>query len=133
MNENPESNDNQTQPVGESWKEVGHQFEALGLSLAQAFRSAWSNIETKTEAQQVKDSLETMVREVGAAIEDTAKAPEGQKVKEDAKRTAETLRTAGAKTYNGARPQIISALQKANEELKKLLDKLAQNETPKSE
>ena len=133
MSENPETNSNPTQPAGESWKEVGHQFEVLGESLAQAFRSAWGSIENKTEAQQVKDSLESMVRQVGAAIEDTVKSPEGQKIKEDAKKTAETIRSASEKAVIEARPQIISALQKANEELKKLLDKLAQSEPPKSE
>ncbi len=133
MSENLENKEKSSQPVGESWKEVGQQFEALGSSLAQAFRTTWSNIETKTDAQQVKSSLETMVREVGQAIDDTAKAPEGQKVKEYARRTGESLRTAGEKTYSEAKPQILTALQKVNAELKKMIDKLEQSEKPKEE
>ena len=125
MSENPNDNNEQkTRPVGESWQEVGRQFEALGLSLAHAFRSAWSSIETNTEAQQVKSSMENVFREVGRAIEDTAKAPEGEKVKEEAKRAAEKLRDAGEKTVEKARPEIIAALKKVNEELKRAIDKM---------
>ena len=128
MSEDPQVNqgqDSSTKSTEESWQEVGHQFEVLGSSLAQAFRTAWSNIETSTEAQQVKTGLESMLREVGQAIDDTTKTPEAQKLKEDAKRTAESLRTAGEQTVQEARPQILSALQKANEELQKLIDKMA--------
>ena len=128
MSEDPKVNqgsESTSQSTEESWQEVGRQFEVLGSSLAQAFRTAWSNIETSTEAQQVKTGLESMLREVGQAIDDTTKTPEAQKLKEDAKRTAESLRTAGEQTVQEARPQIISALQKANEELQKLIDKMA--------
>ena len=128
MSEDPQVNqeqDNTSKSTEESWQEVGRQFEVLGSSLAQAFRTAWSNIETSTEAQQVKTGLESMLREVGQAIDDTTKTPEAQKLKEDAKRTAESLRTAGEQTVQEARPQILSALQKANDELQKLIDKMA--------
>ena len=128
MSEDPQVNqgqDSSSKSTEESWQEVGRQFEVLGSSLAQAFRTAWSNIETSTEAQQVKTGLESMLREVGQAIDDTTKTPEAQKLKEDAKRTAESLRTAGEQTVQEARPQILSALQKANEELQKLIDKMA--------
>lgn len=128
MSEDPNVNqgkENTSQSTEESWQEVGRQFEVLGNSLAQAFRTAWNNIETSTEAQQVKTGLESMLREVGQAIDDTTKTPEAQKLKEDAKRTAESLRTAGEQSVQEARPQILSALQKANDELQKLIDKMA--------
>ena len=128
MSEDPQVNqeqDSSSKSTEESWQEVGRQFEVLGSSLAQAFRTAWSNIETSTEAQQVKTGLESMLREVGQAIDDTTKTPEAQKLKEEAKQTAESLRSAGEQTVQEARPQIISALQKANDELQKLIDKMA--------
>jgi hypothetical protein len=128
MSEDPKVNMGQEstgQSTEESWQEVGRQFEVLGNSLAQAFRTAWINIETSTEAQQVKTGLESMLREVGQAIDDTTKTPEAQKLKQDAKRTAESLRTAGEQSVQEARPQILSALQKANDELQKLIDKMA--------
>jgi hypothetical protein len=108
----------------ESWQEVGHQFEVLGVALAQAFRSAWGNIENNPDAQQVKSGIETIVREVGHAIDETVKSPEGQKVAEEAKRTANKLRNASEQTADDARPQIIKALRQINEELDHLISKL---------
>lgn len=126
MSEDP--NVNQANESGrkteESWQEVGRQFESLGNSLAQAFKVAWSNVESSTEAQQVKSGLESMLRDVGKAVEDSAATPEAQKVKSEAKRAAESLRIAGEMTVEEARPQIVSALRKANEELQKLIDKM---------
>jgi F0F1-type ATP synthase membrane subunit b/b' len=124
MSDNPNPNENQSHPVDESWQEVGRQFESLGTSLVQAFRAAWSSVETNADAQKVKSGLESMAREVGQAIEDTARTPEAQKIKEEAKRTAESLRVAGEQTVQEARPQIISALRKANEELQRLIEGL---------
>jgi F0F1-type ATP synthase membrane subunit b/b' len=124
MSDNPNPNENQSHPVDESWQEVGRQFESLGTSLVQAFRAAWSSVETNADAQKVKSGLESMAREVGQAIEDTTRTPEAQKIKEEAKRTAESLRVAGEQTVQEARPQIISALRKANEELQRLIEGL---------
>jgi hypothetical protein len=124
MSDNPNPNENQSHPVDESWQEVGRQFESLGTSQVQAFRAAWSSVETNADAQKVKSGLESMAREVGQAIEDTARTPEAQKIKEEAKRTAESLRVAGEQTVQEARPQIISALRKANEELQRLIEGL---------
>jgi hypothetical protein len=107
-----------------SWREVGHQFEALGATLAQAFRSTWVRVESNSDAQQVKAGLESLLRDVGKAVEDAAATPEAQKLKEDAKRTAESLRIAGEQSVQESRPQIISALRQVNEELSKLIDKV---------
>ena len=128
MSEDPKVNQNQAGDAGrsteESWQEVGKQFETLGNSLAQAFRAAWANVESSAEAKQVKDGLESMLREVGKAVEDSAKTPEAEKVKSEAKRAAESLRIAGEQTVEEARPQIVAALRKANEELQKLIDRM---------
>ena len=128
MSDEPNVNQDQDSPAKnteESWQEVGRQFETLGSSLAQAFRAAWGNIENETEAQQVKAGLESMLREVGKAVDDSSKTPEAEKVKAEAKRAAESLRVAGEQTVEEARPQIVSALRKANEELQKLIDQMS--------
>lgn len=125
MSEEQQNQNQSTQSTtGDSWKEVGSQFEALGNSLAEVFKTAWNNVESNVEAQQVKTSLESAVRQVGQALDDVSKTPEAQNLKDNAKRTAESLRTAGEQTVEEARPQILSALQKANEELQKLIDRL---------
>jgi hypothetical protein len=107
-----------------SWQEVGRQFETLGATLAQALRTTWNRVETNSDAQQVKASLETLLRDVGKAVEDAAATPDAQKLKEEAKKTAESLRVAGEQTVQEARPQIISALKQINDELNKLIQKV---------
>jgi ElaB/YqjD/DUF883 family membrane-anchored ribosome-binding protein len=108
----------------ESWKEVGKQFENLGATLAQALRTTWSKVESNSDAQQVKAGLEALLRDVGKAVEDAVASPDGQKLKEDVNRTAQSLRTAGEQTIEEARPQIISALKQVNDELQKLIQKV---------
>jgi len=107
-----------------SWQEVGKQFESLGVSLAQALRSTWGRVGSTSEAQQVKAGVESLLRDVGKAVEDTAASPDGQKVKEEVNRAAQSLRTAGEQTLEEAKPQIISALKQINEELQKLIQKV---------
>jgi hypothetical protein len=128
MSENPNMNQASSETsrskTEESWQEVGRQFETLGSSLAEAFRVAWNNVESSSEGQQVKAGLESMLRDVSKAVEDSASTPEAQKVKAEAKRAAESLRVAGEQTVEEARPQIVSALRKLNEELQKLIDQM---------
>ncbi len=122
-NETPKSE--QTNPgTDQSWQEVGKQFESLGATLAQALRATWSRVESNSDAQQVKAGLESLLRDVGKAVDDAAASPDGQKVKEDLNRTAQSLRTAGEQTIEEARPQIISALKQVNDELQKLIQKV---------
>jgi len=131
MSDNPNVNQDQAaRDAGrpnteESWQEVGRQFETLGSSLAEALRVAWNNVESSSEGQQLKAGLESMLRDVGKAVEDSSKTPEAQKVKAEAKRAAESLRVAGEQTVEEARPQIASALRKVNEELQKLIDQMS--------
>jgi ElaB/YqjD/DUF883 family membrane-anchored ribosome-binding protein len=117
-------NETPRQSFDDSWQEVGKQFESLGNSLAQALRSAWSNLESNPETRELKTGLESMVHNVGQAIEEGAKTPEAQQLKEEAKRTAKTLRDAGESAVQEARPQLISALRQVNDELQKLIDKM---------
>lgn len=108
----------------ESWQEVGKQFENLGATLAQALRTTWNRVESNSDAQQVKAGLEALLRDVGKAVDDAAASPDGQKLKEEVNRTAQSLRTAGEQTIEEARPQIISALKQVNDELQKLIQKV---------
>ena len=118
-----ESASTQANPSSDaSWQEVGRQFETLGATLSQALRTTWNRVEGSPDAQQVKVGLEALLRDVGKAVEDAAATPEAQKLKEEAKRTAASLRVAGEQTVQEARPQIISALKQVNEELNKLIN-----------
>ena len=107
-----------------SWQEVGRQFQALGESLAQAMRSAWENEETQRRVNDMRTGLESMAREVGKAVEDTANSPEGQKIRSEAERAADSVRVATEQTVQEVRPQLLTALQQLNSELQKLIDRM---------
>ncbi len=110
----------------DNWQEVGRQFQSLGQSLAQAMRTAWENEETQRRVQEMRTGLQSMAQEIGKAVEDTAHSPEGQKVRQDAERAAQTLRGAAEQTVQEVRPQLINALEQLNVELQKLISRMEQ-------
>lgn len=127
------SEENKVPPEGsgnsaeDSWREVGRQFEVLGDSLAQAVRTAWENEQTQRRVQEMRNGLESMVREVGRAIDESTQSPQGQQVKQEAQRAADSFRVATDKTIQDVRPQLIDALEKLNHELEKLVNRMNQS------
>ncbi len=113
-----------------NWQEVGRQFQALGQSLADAVRAAWENEETQRRVQETRTGLESMAHDIGKAVEDTANSPQGQRIRQNAEHTAESLRSATEQTVQEVRPQLITALQQLNEELQKLINRLEPKDTP---
>ena len=135
MTEEPKTTSEGSEQTAEStvennWKEVGKQFETLGESLAQAFRTAWDSEQNQRRVQELRTGLESMVRDVSKAIEDSANSPQGQKIRQDAERAAESLRTAGEQTVQEVRPQLINALEQVNVELQKLINRMEQKNPP---
>lgn len=126
----PEGNGTTGSPASDNWQEVGRQFQALGESLAQAVRTAWQNEETQRRVAEMRTGLESMAKEVGAAIEDTANTPQGQQIRREAERTADSLRKATEQTVQEVRPQIIDALQQLNLELQKLVNRMESKDVP---
>jgi len=115
---------NDEKTTEETWREVGDQFKALGESLATAFRTAWDKEETREHMRGMKEGLEAMVDQVGRAIEEASASVEGQKVREELERAAESARAAGEKTLQDARPHLIAALDTVNAELQKLIRRM---------
>ena len=112
-----------------SWQEVGRQFQALGDSLAQTVCAALQNEETQRTMEEMRMGLESMVRKVGNAIDETANSEQGQQIRQDAEKAAAALRTAGEQTVQEVRPQLINALQQVNTELQKLINRMEQKNT----
>lgn len=108
----------------ESWHEVGQQFKALGESLAAALRTAWENEETQQHLRAMQAGVESMVTEVGQAMQQVATSPEGQQVRAEVEKAAVNAREAARQSLDEARPQLVSALQQVNAELQKLLERL---------
>jgi len=119
------------QTTDESWHEVGRQFKALGESLATAFRTAWESEENRQHLESMKTGLEAMVNQVGQAIQEASASPQGQKVRVEVERAAESARAAGAQALQDARPHLLSALRQVNVELQKVINRLGQ-EAPTS-
>jgi len=113
-----------TGPTADAWREVGKQFEVLGNSLANAFRTAWEDENTRRHMREMQTGLETMVNEVGTAIKETTESPEGQKARAEAERAAQSLRAAGAKTWQETKPQLMTALRQLSAELQKTISRL---------
>jgi hypothetical protein len=114
----------------EQWKEVGGQFKTLGETLAAAFKATWENPQVRDQAKDVKDGLESMVNQVGAAIKEAVASPEAQKIKGEASKAAVQVRDAGEQAVQSARPHMISALKRVSQELGKLVESLEKAPPP---
>lgn len=114
-----------------SWQEVGRQFQALGASIAQAVRTAWEDEQTQKQLQDMRSSLEAMVKDVSKAIEDKANTPQGKQIRQEAERTAGAIKNAGAQTFQEVRPHLIKTLQQLNDELQRLIKSMESKEPPK--
>lgn len=134
MNEQQNVPPESSQPGGpgksDSWAEVGRQFQELGDSLAQAVRATWQDEETQKRLREVRAGLESMAQEVGKAIDETAHSPQGQRVRESAGRTAESMRSATEQTVQEIRPHLIRALEELNQQLQKLIEHISPRNNP---
>jgi hypothetical protein len=116
----------------ESWREVGRQFQALGQSLANTFRTAWESEQNRQHLEGMKAGLESLVGEVDQAIREASASPEAQKARQEVEKAVESARVAGEKALQDARPQLLSALRQLNVEIQKFISSLEQ-EDPASE
>ena len=112
------------QTTQESWREVGDQFKALGESLSRAFRTAWESEENREHMENMKSGLKSMVDQVGQALEDASASVEGQKVRQEVEKAAESARVAGEKALEEARPHVLSAVRQINAELEKMVRRM---------
>lgn len=126
MSEDQNPNDGPRGP-NDAWQEVGRQFQALGESISQAFRTAWQDEENRRRMEQMRDGLQSMVNEIGKTIDETAHSPQGQRVISEAERAAQNLREASEQTVQDVRPHLVSALRQVNAELQKLVDRMEKN------
>ena len=120
MNEEQKSN----------WDDVGRQFETLGESLARTFRAAWENEENRENLREVKRGLESIATSIGQAVDSAAESPEGQKVRQEVEKAADSAYRASEKALEDARPHLAAALNRVNEELDRVAQRL---EKPASE
>ena len=109
-----------------SWHEVGRQFQALGESLATAFRTAWESEENRQHLESMKIGLESMINSIDQAIREAGATPEAQKVRSEMEKAAQSARAAGEKALQDAQPYLLSALNQINAEIQKVISRLQQ-------
>jgi len=112
------------QTTNKSWSKVGEQFQALGQSLAEAFRAAWKDEGNRQHLQDLQAGLEKMADDVGRAVREASESPEGQKVREEAKKAAGSARAAGESAWQDSRPHVLSALRSVDAELQKIISRM---------
>jgi len=110
--------------AGEAWHEVGRQFQALGESLAEAFRTAWEREENRQHLQDMRAGLEVMVDKVDQAIREAGASPEAQKVRREAEKATVSAQAAGEQAWQEVRPHLLSALRQVNAELQRMIQRL---------
>ena len=123
----------QTQPfASEAWQEVGQKFRALGESLAAAFKATWESEETRQHLEKMQAGLEEMVDEISRATKKVATSEEGQKVKAEVEKAAQSAQAAGQEAMEEVRPHLLAAFQKIRTELDQIIARMEQEE-PASE
>ncbi len=115
--------DEQNKP-GSEWRDVGNQFRMLGDRLATALRVTWESEETRQDMRELQAGLESMVSAVGKAIDEAAATPEAQRIRDEALRAASSARVAGSEAWSDARPHVLAALRRANDELDKVIGRM---------
>ena len=116
------------QTTNEAWSEVGRQFQSLGESLAEAFRTAWEDEGNRQQLRDLQTGLEKMANDVAQAVKEAGESPEGQRVREEAKKAAGSARAAGESAWQDARPHVLSALRSVDAELQKIISRMEAEE-----
>ena len=124
MNEQQNKEGGQQQGSGDSWQDVGRQFQILGESLAAALRTSVNTEDNRRRMASMQSGIEAMVRDVDKAITDAAESPEAGRARQEAQRAAESLRRAGEQTAQDIRPQLLLALKQVNDELQRLIGRM---------
>jgi len=113
----------------ETWHEVGRQFEVLGDRLAEAVRATWEDERTRQRVQELQTGLESAARELERAIQEASSSPEGQRLRREAERAAESARAAGEQAFEDARPCLVSGLQRLRSGLQMMIERLEEEQT----
>lgn len=96
------------------WNELGRQLAELGRAVADTVRAAADDPENRRRASELKESFESMAREVGDAFSESFSGESGERVKE----AAGAVAAAGRAVAEDARPHLASFARKAGDVLR---------------
>lgn len=109
----------------QAWHEVGNQFKLLGQSLAVAFRQT---VQDKEAWQEVQSGLESAVDAIDRAIKETSASPEGQRVRDEVEKAAESARAVGEQAFREMQPHLLVGLRRLRDGLQRAIDRLKEEE-----
>lgn len=104
-------------PSDTSWQDVGAEFEALGKTLGDVLRGAWQGQDADAGLNRLRDSLESMIRDMNRTVDGT---PEAQEARDQLSQLTERIRAAAERAGDELRPELVSMLRQANAELRRL-------------
>ena len=110
----------------DNWQEVGDNFKSLGESLAAAFKETWENEEVR---QRLRTSLDSLAEGINQTVDGAKDSKEAQQVRGEMGKAAKSAQDAGAKAFRDVKPHIVSSLRQLSVELKKMTDRLEQEES----
>jgi len=111
-----------------AWEEVGRRFESLGRSLADAVSAAWSDEANQKAVNDVAAGIKSMAKDVADSVDEAARSPEGQKLRQEAEELTKAAAETGKQTFDEAKPQLVAALRSITEGLQSAISHLSAQE-----
>jgi hypothetical protein len=99
-----------------SWHDVRTEFEALGKTLGDIFRSAWQSQDAESALGQIREMVGAATQQWNDAVDGT---PEAQQAREQLVRLTEALNSAVGRAGEQVRPELLRLLRQTNAELRR--------------
>jgi chaperonin cofactor prefoldin len=119
-------------PLSQAWEDLGKQFQTLGESIADTFRTAWTNEDNRQHVQNMRGGLEAMITEIDKVIKETTVTPNAQRVKDELGKTAKVMQSTGEQTVEEFRPQVAKTLRQFSDQLEKLINTMEIKQPPET-
>lgn len=100
---------------------LAEEFQALGKNLLEALRAAWEKPESKRVQEQVMTGLNELGSTLKREADHFAASSTGQQIKNGVEQVGEHLRSTEAQEK--IRQELLAALQSANNELQKVINR----------
>ena len=100
---------------------LAEEFQTLGKNLVEALRAAWDLPERKRVQEQVMTGLNELGSSLKREADNLASSPTGQQIKTEVNQFGERIRS--AETQAKIRHEVLAAIQTANAELQKVIER----------
>lgn len=109
---------------------LADEFRNLGKNLAEVMRSAWESPERKNIQAEIETGLDELGKSLNHEIDSFRQSPSGQRFKTDMEELNQRIRSGEVTTR--ARDELLTALKRANAELKNVLSRWEETDESKS-